>query len=263
MGLFDRFKKSDAEKDEKRKQKFYSKVRKFEELLLKNEDPQHSNSSIIFRSDIDKLVSLAKTKEEYSAVSVQFKKWFKYMIAEFKISLSDVSLKDIAKGTGIGKKIKLTQWNLFKNSLFQGFFALAVNGDYEDIIDFDNEFNGIKEIIWEKEIIRNTRDQKLIYNRDELFATLSIYSAFAYYKLGNRDMGAEKLKEYPRYTIKLDIDEGDYANEIFGEYGDEITAAKLKSITKKDSIGLIECPHCGEKIPNNALRCKHCKTMLK
>lgn len=225
------FRKTPEEKEEKRKENFSKYKKQMDKILLENDNLENSNSDrvIFFNTELNNLVKTAKTKEEYEICSSLFKRWFKYTIGVFKIDTSDISFKNMLKGFGI-TRITLDKWNSFIATLYDGFYSLIVSGNYEDVVNFVDDFFSIREIIMNKPIMRDYVGQKLVYDKNAPFVTVSLYCGFAKYKLNKFDEALEIFNAFSDYSINYEIDENDYAREIFSEYDYRINSKKFIEI---------------------------------
>ena len=73
---------------------------------------------------------------------------------------------------------------------------------------------------------------KLSYDKGKIFIEFAMYSGFAKYKLGDNKGTLEVFNSFEEYTIPIEIEEGDYAGEIFGEFGNEIRSSTMNEKIK-------------------------------
>lgn len=122
---------------------------------------------------------------------------------------------------------KLSEWNSFKDAVITAIYMITVAGDYKEVVKLIDEFFTLRPKIINLKIQRSYAGEKLVYNKEKLFVTLALYSGFAKYKLGDFDDALEVFNAFKDFSIPLKIDEGDYAGEIFGEFGGKISSASL------------------------------------
>ena len=221
------FRKTPEEKEAKRKKNFEKYERKFEDLLKKTKEKNPNISRIIFSVEIDMVVHKAKTREEYKRCSPLLREWLEFVIRTYKIDQSELSIMECVKMGVSDTSITLTNWNTLERNVIDAIYGTAVAEDYKGVVDLVDEFFTIRPKIINMRINRSYAGEKLVYNKEKIFVTLALYSGFAKYKLGDYDGALEVFNAFKGYTIPLKIEEGDYAGEVFGEFGGEIRSSTM------------------------------------
>ena len=221
------FRKTPEEKEAKRKKNFEKYERKFKDLLKKTKEKNPNISRVIFSVEIDMVVHKAKTLEEYKRCSPLLREWLEFVIRTYKIDQSELSIMECVKMGVSDTSITLTNWNTLERNVIDAIYGTAVAEDYKGVVDLVDEFFTIRPKIINMRINRSYAGEKLVYNKEKIFVTLALYSGFAKYKLGDYDGALEVFNAFKGYTIPLKIEEGDYAGEVFGEFGGEIRSSTL------------------------------------
>ena len=137
MGLFDILGgRSPEEKEERRKNKFKKNALKIDALLSEFRPKITKNpQKVLYRNGISKNVELAKTKEEYDICANQFKKWFDIPIEFFWTQRGFKQL-----GWPNRNKMSQFEWNSITKTIYDGFRAIAVAEQYEDLLEYNNRY---------------------------------------------------------------------------------------------------------------------------
>lgn len=221
------FRKTPEEKEAKRKKNFEKYERKLTDLLKKTKEKNPNISRVIFSVEIDMVVHKAKTQEEYKRCSPLLREWLEFVIRTYKIDQSELSIMECVKMGVSDTSITLTNWNTLERNVIDAIYGTAVAEDYKGVVDLVDEFFTIRPKIINMRINRSYAGEKLVYNKEKIFVTLALYSGFAKYKLGDYDGALEVFNAFKGYTIPLKIEEGDYAGEVFGEFGGEIRSSTM------------------------------------
>ena len=221
------FRKTPEEKEAKRKKNFEKYERKFKDLLKKTKEKNPNISRVIFSVEIDMVVHKAKTLEEYKRCSPLLREWLEFMIRTYKIDQSELSIMECVKMGVSDTSITLTNWNTLERNVIDAIYGTAVAEDYKGVVELVDEFFTIRPKIINMRINRSYAGEKLVYNKEKIFVTLALYSGFAKYKLGDYDGALEVFNAFKGYTVPLKIEEGDYAGEVFGEFGGEIRSSTM------------------------------------
>lgn len=221
------FRKTPEEKEAKRKKNFEKYERKFKDLLKKTKEKNPNITRVIFSVEIDMVVHKAKTLEEYKRCSPLLREWLEFMIRTYKIDQSELSIMECVKMGVSDTSITLTNWNTLERNVIDAIYGTAVAEDYKGVVELVDEFFTIRPKIINMRINRSYAGEKLVYNKEKIFVTLALYSGFAKYKLGDYDGALEVFNAFKGYTVPLKIEEGDYAGEVFGEFGGEIRSSTM------------------------------------
>ena len=221
------FRKTPEEKEAKRKKNFEKYERKLTDLLKKTKEKNPNISRVIFSVEIDIVVHKAKTLEEYKRCSPLLREWLEFVIRTYKIDQSELSIMECVKMGVSDTSITLTNWNTLERNVIDAIYGTAVAEDYKGVVELVDEFFTIRPKIINMRINRSYAGEKLVYNKEKIFVTLALYSGFAKYKLGDYDGALEVFNAFKGYTIPLKIEEGDYAGEVFGEFGGEIRSSTM------------------------------------
>ena len=221
------FRKTPEEKEAKRKKNFEKYERKLTDLLKKTKEKNPNISRVIFSVEIDMVVHKAKTQEEYKRCSPLLREWLEFVIRTYKIDQSELSIMECVKMGVSDTSITLTNWNTLERNVIDAIYGTAVAEDYKGVVELVDEFFTIRPKIINMRINRSYAGEKLVYNKEKIFVTLALYSGFAKYKLGDYDGALEVFNAFKGYTIPLKIEEGDYAGEVFGEFGGEIRSSTM------------------------------------
>ena len=227
------FRKTPEEKEEKRKKNFEKYERKFKDLLKKTKEKNPNITRVIFSVEIDMVVHKAKTLEEYKRCSPLLREWLEFVVRTYKIDQSELSIMECVKMGVSDTSITLTNWNTLERNVIDAIYGTAVAEDYKGVVELVDEFFTIRPKIINMRINRSYVGEKLVYNKEKIFVTLALYSGFAKYKLGDYDGALEVFNAFKDYRVPLEIEEGDYAGEVFGEFGGEI-----RSSTMIEKIGI-------------------------
>lgn len=221
------FRKTPEEKEAKRKKNFEKYERKFKDLLKKTKEKNPNITRVIFSVEIDMVVHKAKTREEYKRCSPLLREWLEFVIRIYKIDQSELSIMECVKMGVSDTSITLTNWNTLERNVIDAIYGTAVAEDYKGVVELVDEFFTIRPKIINMRINRSYVGEKLVYNKEKIFVTLALYSGFAKYKLGDYDGALEVFNAFKDYRVPLEIEEGDYAGEVFGEFGGEIRSSTL------------------------------------
>ena len=221
------FRKTPEEKEAKRKKNFEKYERKFKDLLKKTKEKNPNISRVIFSVEIDMVVHKAKTQEEYKRCSPLLREWLEFVIRTYKIDQSELSIMECVKMGVSDTSITLTNWNTLERNVIDAIYGTAVAEDYKGVVELVDEFFTIRPKIINMRINRSYAGEKLVYNKEKIFVTLALYSGFAKYKLGDYDGALEVFNAFKDYRVPLGIEEGDYAGEVFGEFGGEIRSSTM------------------------------------
>lgn len=195
---------------------------------MKNTKEKNPNiSRVIFSVEIDMAVHKAKTLEEYKRCSPLLREWLEFVVRTYKIDQSELSIMECVKMGVSDTSITLTNWNTLERNVIDAIYGTAVAEDYKGVVELVDEFFTIRPKIINMRINRSYAGEKLVYNKEKIFVTLALYSGFAKYKLGDYDGALEVFNAFKGYTVPLKIEEGDYAGEVFGEYGGEIRSSTM------------------------------------
>lgn len=251
--------KSPEEKENKRKEKFLKNETKINGII--NEfKPEITKGphKLFFRLDLTKNIKLAKTKEEYTICANQFKDWFDISLSYYKMDLSfGKQLKWLSQ-----EHMQYNEWNSFLETLNEGFKALAISEQYNELLEYNNRyFNEFIPILSKINIRIPSNVRVNVTNLDVISSIISLYAAFSLYKLGDFEPSREIFNANANFELKFENDEDDYEREVFGEYNNEIVPRDFIRRMKQGNI--ITCPNCGKEISERAIRCKYCKTTLK
>lgn len=251
--------KSPEEKENKRKNKFIKNETKINEIIseFKPEITKRPHK-LFFRLNLAKNINLAKTKEEYTICANQFKDWFDISLKYYKMDLSfSEQLKWVPQD-----QMQHIEWNSFLETLNDGFKALAISGQYEELLKYNNDYFTEFLPILARMKVRIPKNVKVnIMNINVVSSTISLFAAFSLYKLGSYEESREIFNANASFKIEFDNDEDDYEREVFKEYNNEIVPRDF--IKRMKQGNMITCPNCGKEISERALRCKYCKTTLK
>ena len=221
------FRKTPEEKEAKRKKNFEKYERKFKDLLKKTKEKNPNITRVIFSVEIDMVVHKAKTLEEYKRCSPLLREWLEFVVRTYKIDQSELSIMECVKMGVSDTSITLTNWNTLERNVIDAIYGTAVAEDYKGVVELVDEFFTIRPKIINMRINRSYAGEKLVYNKEKIFVTLALYSGFAKYKLGDYDGALEVFNAFKGYTVPLKIEEGDYAGEVFGEFGGEIRSSTM------------------------------------
>lgn len=221
------FRKTPEEKEAKRKKNFEKYERKLTDLLKNTKEKNPNISRVIFSVEIDMAVHKAKTLEEYKRCSPLLREWLEFVVRTYKIDQSELSIMECVKMGVSDTSITLTNWNTLERNVIDAIYGTAVAEDYKGVVELVDEFFTIRPKIINMRINRSYAGEKLVYNKEKIFVTLALYSGFAKYKLGDYDGALEVFNAFKDYTVPLKIEEGDYAGEVFGEFGGEIRSSTL------------------------------------
>ena len=129
--------KSPEEKENKRKDKFIKNETKINGIIneFKPEITKRPHK-LFFRLDLTKNIKLAKTKEEYTICADQFKDWFNISLNYYKMDLSfSKQLSWVSQD-----QMQHFEWNSFLETLNEGFKALTISEQYNEVIKYNNSY---------------------------------------------------------------------------------------------------------------------------
>ena len=221
------FRKTPEEKEAKRKKNFEKYERKLTDLLKKTKEKKPNLTRIIFSTEIEMVVNIAKTEDEYKRCSPLLREWLEFVVKIYKIDQSELSFMECIRMGVSDTSITLTNWNTLERNVTDAIYGTAVAQDFKGVVELVDEFFTIRPKILNMRINRSYAGEKLVYNKEKIFVTLALYSGFAKYKLGDYDGALEVLNAFEDFRIPLEIDEGDYAGEVFGEFDGEIRSKTL------------------------------------
>ena len=221
------FRKTPEEKEAKRKKNFEKYERKLTDLLKKTKEKKPNLTRIIFATEIEMVVNIAKTEGEYKRCSPLLREWLEFVVKIYKIDQSELSFMECIRMGVSDTSTTLTNWNTLERNVTDAIYGTAVAQDFKGVVELVDEFFTIRPKILNMRINRSYAGEKLVYNKEKIFVTLALYSGFAKYKLGDYDGALEVLNAFEDFRIPLEIDEGDYAGEVFGEFGGEIRSKTL------------------------------------
>lgn len=221
------FRKTPEEKESKRKKNFEKYERKFKDFLKKTKEEKPNISRIIFSVEIDMVVNKAKTMEEYKRCSPLLREWLEFVVKIYKIDQSELSIMECIRMGVSDTSITLTNWNTLERNVIDAIYGTAVAEDFKGVVELVDEFFTIRPKILNMRINRSYVGEKLVYNKEKIFVTLALYSGFAKYKLGDYEGALEIFNAFEDFSIPLEIDEGDYAGEVFGEFDNEIRSSTM------------------------------------
>lgn len=221
------FRKTPEEKEAKRKKNFEKYERKLTDLLKKTKEKKPNLTRIIFSTEIEMVVNIAKTEDEYKRCSPLLREWLEFVVKIYKIDQSELSFMECIRMGVSDTSITLTNWNTLERNVTDAIYGTAVAQDFKGVVELVDEFFTIRPKILNMRINRSYAGEKLVYNKEKIFVTLALYSGFAKYKLGDYDGALEIFNAFEDFRIPLEIDEGDYAGEVFGEFGGEIRSKTL------------------------------------
>lgn len=221
------FRKTPEEKEAKRKKNFEKYERKLTDLLKKTKEKKPNLTRIIFSTEIEMVVNIAKTEDEYKRCAPLLREWLEFVVKIYKIDQSELSFMECIRMGVSDTSITLTNWNTLERNVTDAIYGTAVAQDFKGVVELVDEFFTIRPKILNMRINRSYAGEKLVYNKEKIFVTLALYSGFAKYKLGDYDGALEVFNAFEDFRIPLEIYEGDYAGEVFGEFGGEIRSKTL------------------------------------
>lgn len=231
MGLF---RKTPQEKEEKRKKNFEKQMGKLEDLLEKSREEIPNATRIIFSSTVSMVIKNAMTKEEYRRASRPLGEWLEFVIKVYGMDRSQMSFGETLKLGASDVSIKLNDWNALERNVLDAVYGITVSGDFESVVRLVDEFFTIRPKIMNMRINRSYAGERLVYNKEKIFVSLALYSGFAKYKLGDLDGALEVFNAFETLRIPFEMDEGDYACAVFGEFGGEINSSDLIKVIDKE-----------------------------
>lgn len=221
------FRKTPEEKEAKRKKNFDKQMGKLEDLLERSREEIPNASRIIFNSTVSMVIKKAKTKEEYERASKPLKEWVEFVVKIYGMDRSQMSFGETLKLGASDTSMKLSEWNFLERNVLDATYGITVAGEWKSVVGLVDEFFTIRPKIMNMRINRSYAGEKLVYNKEKIFVSLALYSGFAKYKLGDFDGALEVFNAFQTLKIPFEIDEGDYAGEVFDEYGGEINSMTL------------------------------------
>ncbi|MDO5859570.1 hypothetical protein [Methanobrevibacter sp.] len=173
------------------------------------------------------VIKKAMTKEEYQKAANPLKEWVEFVIKIYGMDRSQMSFGETLKLGASDANIKLNDWNTLERNVLDAVYGITIACEWEIVVELVDAFFTIRPKIMNMRINRSYAGEKLVYNKEKIFVSLALYSGFAKYKLGDFNGAMEVFNAFKTFKIPFEIDDGDYAREVFGEFGGEINCETL------------------------------------